>query len=90
MIISTPISERVSGTGILDVPKGLIGSIAVTWDGTNSAVIILRDKDENGKLLLDCSIRASVFNISITVPSGKMHYNVSGTGASAMFYEGSR
>ena len=79
----------LSGTGTVVLENPLLGGVLVTADGANDATIILRLVNSSGKQVFDLVTKAPTFIAApISLEGNKvLYYDVSGTGAAAMFYE---
>ena len=81
-----PLSDgKVAGTGTLVLNAGCFGGALISTDGTNAAVVVVTD---NGKKIFDVSTKTPLFAAGPIFSTGKsLEYSVTGTGASAQFYE---
>lgn len=88
-MILKPITDgKVSGAGTAPMSGKLFGGVLLSTDGTNAGVVIVRDGGESGSKLFDLSSKSpGSFLIPAPAASGKIYYSVTGTGASAQFYE---
>ncbi len=85
---------KVSSTGTVELAGqpgvgGTIGGVLISTDGTNAAVVILREDDASGTILFDISTKSPMF-VTAPIRSGNtatVYYSITGTGASAMLYE---
>lgn len=74
-------------TGTIDLAGKLFGGFDLNCDGTNVGTLIVRQDDQNGRLLV---YSRSVVGKIAFVPmlcSGRIYYSISGTNADAMLYE---
>ncbi len=84
----------VSNTGTVELVgaasnSGVIGGVLITADGTNDAVVVLRENNSAGKVLFDITSKSPLFVVA-PIRSGEtaqIWYTITGTGASAMLYE---
>jgi len=85
---------KVSSTGTVTLAGqhgagGTIGGVLITTDGSNAAVVVLKEDDTNGTILFDISTKSPMFVVG-PIRSGNtasIYYSITGTGASAMLYE---
>ena len=90
----TPLTAgKVAGTGTLMLTGqhgagGTVGGVLISTDGTNAAVVILRENDSSGRIIFDVSSKTPQFPVApLRLETDKVYYDISGTGASAMLYE---
>ena len=79
----------LTGTGTFVLESRILGGVLITADGTNTATIVLRTNDVNGKQIFDLATKSPAFPTG-PIRNGEsqtVYYDVSGTGAAAMFYE---
>ena len=88
-MILKPITDgKVAGTGTLTLESRILGGILVSSDGTNAAVIIIRNDDASGTRFFDISTKAPGLIIGpIKADSDTIYYSITGTNASAQLYE---
>lgn len=81
------LGAKVAGTGsIILTERGCFGGAIVNSDGTNAAVVTV--KDASGGVIFDASsTRSGTFFGKFHAPSRTLTYSVSGTGATAQFFE---
>lgn len=66
----------------------LFGGCLITTDGTNAAVVTVREDVSDGKILFYISTKTpGFFTAPIMSKSKVLYLSVTGTGASAFFYE---
>ncbi len=78
----------ITGAGLLNVPSGMI-AVLVTSDVTNAAVVLVRENNDTGKVVLQVSAKNSgLFPGPFPVRCGtKIYYSISGTNAAAQIFE---
>ena len=88
MIATSLTNGKVSGTGnLLLTEGGLFGGALISTDGTNAAVVTVTDIVTEKKVF-DVSTKTPLFvSVPILTSSTTLAYSVTGTGASAQFYE---
>ena len=79
----------VAGTGTVKVSRYLIGAVLISTDGTNAASVTLQKDNASGKKIIEVSTKTPLFidGYFSTEGSEYVYYSVSGTGASAQFFE---
>ncbi len=89
MILKAINDGKVSSTGSMTVESGMIGGILVTTDGNNAAVITIQRNDSSGKKVFDIStLSPGMITVPLTLEdTTTAYYSVTGTGASAQFFE---
>jgi hypothetical protein len=87
MILRPLTDGKVSTTGTMVLTSGLFGGALMSADGTNAAAVTVTDS--SGKKILDVSTKTPMFiNMGpVQAASKSLDFSVSGTGASAQFYE---
>lgn len=90
-MVLRPIGDdgAVSGTGTLICSTRIVGGILISADGTNAATVIVRKNNAFGAQVFDMVTKAPVF-VAAPFALGStqiLHYDVSGTGAAAQFFE---
>ena len=86
--LATITPGAISGTGTIALDGPVFGGADINADGTNSAVVVVRDNDANGEILLDSNttVGKTIFG-PFRAPSKQIYYDISGTGGSATLYE---
>jgi hypothetical protein len=91
VMILKPIGNdgSLTSTGTLPLDSRILGGVLITADGTNNATVIVRTDSATGQIIFKLVTKSPAF---ITGPirnggSNVLYYDVSGTGAAAMFYE---
>ena len=87
MILKPITNGNATGTGTVDVESKKLGGVLITADGTNNAVVILRNDSSTGFEIFDISTKQPLFIQAPISVSDKLYYNISGTGAAAQLYE---
>lgn len=77
----------ITGTGTVAVPSGIVGGINISADGTNAAVVVLRKNDASGEIIFSQSTKSPMLAVAPFNAAQTVYYSVSGTGASAQFFE---
>jgi hypothetical protein len=81
---------KVSDSNTLDTIRGNI-VVLISTNNTNAATVTIQRDNELGKKILDVStVQSGMFPYTYTIDtegSKKVFYSVSGTGASAQFFE---
>ena len=86
--LATLTDGAIAGTGTIELSGYVFGGVDINADGTNAAVVVIRDQDATGVILLDSStISGKTIFGPFRAPSGKIYYSISGTGATATLYE---
>lgn len=78
---------KASETGLLECPSGVFGGCLISTDGTNAAVVVIRNTDASGKIVFQISTKSTGAYILPTEAEQTIHYSVSGTNAEAEFFE---
>lgn len=90
-MLLTPITDgRVSGIGTLIMSTGVLGGVMITADGTNDAVVVIRNNGPDGRKIFHLSTKNSIFVGAPIACCKEVYYDISGTGASAQIYGFSR
>lgn len=77
----------LAGTGTLTC-KSRLFAVAIATDGTNVATVVVRKDDASGDQRLDYSTHHGNFLAGpFSLDSETLYYSVTGTGASAQFFE---
>ena len=89
MVLRPLTNGKVTGTQTLTVPMGIIGGILISADSTNAAAVTIQRDDSSGMFMMDISTKIPMW---IAAPlslerTTRAYVSVSGTGASAQFYE---
>ena len=94
MLLKSATNGAVSGTGTFPLDSRILGGVLISTDGTNAAVVTVQKDNSNGRQIFSISTKTPIF---ITGPIGNRdtdnsasqlaYYSVTGTGASAQFYE---
>ena len=94
MNLQTLTNGRVSGTGTLTLEGqhtagGKLGGVLISTDGTNAADVVVRRDNADGDAIFSISTKTPMM---VTAPidsrgTSALHYTVTGSGASAQFYE---
>jgi hypothetical protein len=89
LILNALTDGKVSGTGTLTIPSGMLGGILISTNSSNAAVVTVQRDDANGKKVFDISTIAPAFLIGPVAlqDTDTAYYSVTGTGASVQFYE---
>lgn len=89
MLLKALTEGRVSGTSTLQVPDGILGAVLISTDSTNAAVVTVQRIDGAGKTIFSISTKTPLFVAGPFSLEGAtaVYYSVSGTGATAQFYE---
>jgi hypothetical protein len=73
----------VTSTDTLTCASGLFG-VLISTDATNAATVTVQRVGSGGKTVFDCHFVVGPISLE---DSTALYYSVSGTGATAMFYE---
>jgi hypothetical protein len=77
----------VSGTGQFRLASGLLGGVNISTNGTNAAAVTVRRETASGEVVVEFSTTSPMFVIAPLQADKTCHFSVSGTGASAQFFE---
>lgn len=87
-MILKPLSDgRISGTGQLKLDNRIFGGAIISADGTNAAIVSIKNDDEFGKTIFSISTKSPAAVFGPFQGSESIYYSVSGTGATAQLYE---
>lgn len=88
MIYKSLTGQKVAGTGTVDMNGYIFGGALITADGTNAAVVLIRENDSSGDILFDLeTISPGAILLPSLSKSKRLYYSISGTGASAQLFE---
>lgn len=88
MIYRPLTSSATTGVVTIAMTGTLFGGVVISTDGTNAAVVSVRENDSGGKLLFSVSTKQPMIWFGpISSGSSIVYLSVTGTGASAFFYE---
>lgn len=90
MILANLTQTPVTTTGTVIVKGRLFGGYKLNADGTNNAVLVIKDGDSNGPVLIDTNTVIGEHVIQPMRCSGQIYYSVSGTNADLMLFEAIR
>ena len=77
----------VSGTSTVELEASTIGGVLISTDGTNAAVVVIRDRDDEGEIVIQYTgLEAIWIDGQFYCQSGTAHYAISGTGAEAQIF----
>lgn len=89
MLLRPLTAGKVSGTDTVTLTHGhVLGGIVISTDGTNAAAVVLRRTNGSGTIIFDISTKTPMAVFMPIEAEEVVHYSISGTGATAMLYEG--
>lgn len=77
----------VSGTNTYQLPKEIFGGVLISADGTNAATVTVRRNDAAGAIVFQMTTKTPLPVFAPFEADAAIHTVVSGTGASAQFFE---
>lgn len=94
MLLKPATNGAVSGTGTAFIESRILGAVLISTDGTNAAVVTVQKDDSSGRTVFSISTKTPLFIMgpigirdTANAASQQAYYSVTGTGASAQFYE---
>lgn len=77
----------VSGVGQFVLVNGLLGGINISTDGANAAVVTVRRNDATGAIVAQFSTVSTQMIVAPFLAAKTCYFTITGTGASAQFFE---
>ena len=81
------VGGKLSGTGIINLKRKILGGVLISTDSTNAAVVQIRKDNSSGDIIFDESTKNPMFPVVPIQAADQIYYNISGTGASAQLFE---
>lgn len=78
----------LTGTGHFDLDGSpILGAVNISTDGTNAAVVVVRETDSNGDIIFEQSTKSPMYIAAPMAAVNRCYYSITGTGASVQFFQ---
>lgn len=77
----------ITGTDTFKLSSKTLGGVNISTDGTNAAAVVVRKDGPEGEIIFQQSTKTPVLMVAPIQAASVCYCSVSGTGASAQFFE---
>lgn len=87
MILRPLTNGLVSGSDVVECPSGILGGVNIRTDASNNATVTIRKNTSTGDIIYQQVTVVAQFPVAPIQGASVLHYEITGTNASAQLYE---